>query len=356
MAIGTITSETRISGEGIKKHFKSTDPVQALYELVWNGFDACASEIDVHQLRNELGGVEHIWVQDNGEGIRFNTPEANFGLFNDSEKKLDVAQHGSHGRGRLAFHRLSHQAQWYTRHGGKDALISIDDSDIRRFSVREQDAGRYVTSDSGTTVVLSRPHNDLPDHVELLVAFSQTFGWYLALHSNRRLRVDGAVVPIPAHELRVELLQVEGAAFEVKIIRWIDKPNDEKSYVYLIDSTGRTVYRQLSSLNNKKDFHLSVYVASTWADTFAETVDLLNPTANTRASRTWTELEKRVTSITRAIYEEFLRGEAEKKVAQFEEEGYFPTYAGLEPPEATWRLANTKELVKNIYIADPALF
>lgn len=356
MAIGTITGETRITGEGIKKHFRSTDPIQAVYELVWNGLDAGASEIAVHQLRNELGGVTEILVQDDGEGIRFDAPEANFGLFNDSAKKLDVAQHGSHGRGRLAFHRLSHRAQWHTRHGGKDALISIDDSDIRKFSITEKDVGQYVTGASGTTVVLSHLHSQLPAREELLAAFSQTFGWYLALHTRNQLRIDGEVVPIPAHELSSHLLELEGTPFKVDVIRWIDRPNDEKSYVYLIDSADRTVHRQLSSLNNKKNFHLSVYVASPWADSYADTADLLNPKANTQASRIWAELQRNVSSIARAIYEQFLRSEAEKKVAQFEADGHFPTYAGLEPPEATWRLENTKELVKNIYVADPTLF
>ncbi len=356
MAIGTVTSETRITGEGIKKHFRSTDPIQAVYELVWNGLDAGASEIAVRQLRNELGGVTEILVQDDGEGICFDTPEANFGLFNDSAKKLDVAQHGSHGRGRLAFHRLSHRAQWYTRYRSKDALISIDDSDIRKFSITQEDVGQYVTGLSGTTVVLSHPHSQLPARQELLAVFSQTFGWYLALHAAKRLRIDGEAVPIPAHELSGHLLELEGIPFKIDVIRWIDRPNDEKSYVYLINSAGRTVYRQLSSLNNKKNFHLSVYVATPWADSYEDAADLLNPKANTRSSRIWSELQRNVSSITRSIYDQFLRSEAEKKVAQYEADGHFPTYAGLEPPEATWRLENTKELVKNIYVADPALF
>jgi hypothetical protein len=356
VAIGTVTSETRITDEGIKKHFKSTEPVEAVYELVWNGFDAGAAQIRVRQERNDLGGLERVFVQDNGEGIEFAKTEANFGLFNDSAKKFDVAQHGSHGRGRLAFHRLSHHADWYTRRDGKDVLISIDDSDIKHFSVSDQDVSQYVSDETGTTVVLSRPHKDLPGRLELLDAFSQTFGWYLALHASKRLLVDDEVVSIPKHELRGELVEIGDTSFRVDIIRWIERPNDEKSYVYLIDSAGRTVHRRLSSLNNKKDFHLSVYVTSAWADDFSEVSDLINPTENTLGSRTWSGLEKRVSEITRALYEEFLRSEAEKKVAQFEEDGYFPSYAGLPLPEATWRLENTKELVKNIYIADPALF
>ncbi|MEJ1095752.1 MULTISPECIES: ATP-binding protein [unclassified Pseudoxanthomonas] len=353
---GTVTSETQITGEGIKKHFKSTEPVEAVYELVWNGFDAGASEVRVRLERNQLGGLSRVIVWDNGEGIQFEITGSNFGLFNDSAKKLDVAQHGSHGRGRLAFHRLALQADWYTRHAGKEAVISIEDHDIKKFSVIPGEVSQYVSEESGTTVVLSKTHKELPDRLELLECFSQTFGWYLALHPAKRLLVDDELVAIPKHELHGEVIEIGSDSFRVDVIRWIEKPNDEKSYVYLIDSAGRTVHRRLSSLNNKKNFYTSVYVASSWADSFAATSDLINPSTNTLGSRAWSELERGVSEITRKLYEEFLRKEAEKKVAQYEEEGFFPTYSGLAKPEAEWRLQNTKELVKNIYIADPALF
>lgn len=352
----TVTSETKITGEGIKKHFKSTEPVEALYELVWNGFDAGASEVRVRLERNQLGGLVRVLVEDNGEGIPFETTESNFGLFNDSAKKLDVAQHGSHGRGRLAFHRLALKADWHTRNFGKEAVISIEDHDIKKFSVIPGDVSQYVHEESGTTVVLSRTHKELPERTELLECFSQTFGWYLALHPTKRLLIDNELVPIPKNELHGEVIEVGNDSFRIDVIRWIEKPNDEKSYVYLIDSAGRTVHRRLSSLNNKKNFYTSVYVTSSWADSFATSSDLVNPATNTPSSRTWLELEKGVSEITRALYEEFLRKEAEKKVAQYEDEGFFPSYAGLAKPDAEWRLQNTKELVKNIYIADPALF
>lgn len=354
MAVVSVLGEAQISGEGIKKHFKSTDPIQAVFELVWNGFDAGAKEVFVDFKKNRLGAVESVTVQDSGTGIDFERPEENFGLFNDSAKKLDVSQHGAHGRGRLAFHRLARRAVWHTRRGDSAATITVDAQDIKHFTVTAVENSEL--SSSGTLVVLDGLHKDLPEGDVLYRSFGNTFGWYLALHPDKALRVEGRSISVPEHERTSTEISVGNFNFKLDVRRWISKPNDEKSYVYLADSQGRTVHIQLSSLNNKKSFFTSVFVTSEWADKFFPDADLINQATHTLDSRTWLEVEKEVSKVTRAIYEEFLRKEADNKVAQYEECGYFPSYAGLSKIDADWRLNNAKELIKNIYIADPALF
>jgi len=354
MAVVRVLGETQISGEGIKKHFKSTDPIQAIFELVWNGFDAGAAEVLVSLEKNLLGAVVAITVQDNGSGIDFERPEENFGLFNDSAKKLDVSQHGAHGRGRLAFHRLARSAVWHTKRGSMAASITVDTQDIKHFSVAVEDSSELTSS--GTKVVLSGLHKDLPEGGALYRSFENTFGWYLALHPSKRLTVDQRAISVPEHELTSNELAVGEFTFRLDVLQWLIKPNDEKSYVYLADSQGRTVHIQLSSLNNKKGFFTSVFVTSKWADNFFPDADLINQSTHTLDSKTWIEVEREVAKVTRALYEAFLRKDADNKVAEYEAEGYFPSYAGLTKIDADWRLSNAKELVKNIYIADPALF
>jgi Histidine kinase-, DNA gyrase B-, and HSP90-like ATPase len=354
MGAVNLLGEAQISGAGIKKHFKSTDPIQAVFELVWNGFDAGAKEVLVDFRKNELGGVESVAVQDDGCGIDFEHPEENFGLFNDSAKKLDVGQHGAHGRGRLAFHRLARRAVWHTRRGDGAAMITVDAQDIRHFAVAAQEESEL--SSPGTLVVLEGVHKDLPEGETLNRLFGNAFGWYLALHPGKVLRVEGCSVSVPEHEVTCADLSINGFTFHLDVRRWLTKPSDEKSYVYLADSQGRVVHIQLSSLNNKKNFFTSVFVASSWADSFFPDADLINQATHTLDSKTWLEVEKEVSRATRTIYEDFLRKDADNKVAQYEEGGYFPSYAGLSQIDANWRLNNVKELIKNIYIADPALF
>lgn len=58
MATRQISGKTEINGEGIKKHFRTTDPWRAIAELAWNGFDAKATNdaltvVDRHILQSD---------------------------------------------------------------------------------------------------------------------------------------------------------------------------------------------------------------------------------------------------------------------------------------------------------------
>lgn len=128
-----ISGVTEISDEGIKKHFKNIEPCQAVFELVWNGFDAKADNVDVVVSENDVHFVEAISVCDDGDGIDIHNIKENFGKFNDSQKKEDAAQHGLHGRGRLAFHRLCHDVIWRTKSTSGQAEISISGANIKKF-------------------------------------------------------------------------------------------------------------------------------------------------------------------------------------------------------------------------------
>src|SRR3546814_6260536 len=95
MAIRQISGKTEINGEGIKKHFRTTDPWRAIAELAWNGFDAKASNVEVCVDEGSMGGAVRVAVSDDGEGIQLETHTETFGRFNDSSKKEDVTTHGS---------------------------------------------------------------------------------------------------------------------------------------------------------------------------------------------------------------------------------------------------------------------
>ena len=108
-----------IGNEGIKKHFKTAETWQPLFELVWNGFDAAATNVSVDLVQNGMHGIERVVVKDDGHGSDFNTLNDTFGSFNDSAKKANLALKGGHGRGRLAFHRLCRNVSWFTRSGSQ---------------------------------------------------------------------------------------------------------------------------------------------------------------------------------------------------------------------------------------------
>lgn len=358
MASVHISGSTEITAEGIKKHFKSTEPLDALFELAWNGFDAKAKTVTISMVKNDLGTPIEIAVSDNGDGIDYERHGANFGRFNESSKKDDIGQRGSHGRGRLAFYKLAHEAAWYTKTKSGEAVFRITSNDIKHYDVQilepEKSHGQIAGSDTGTLVNLTKVFASLPDEAELLQLFSKEFGWYLAFNPGKRLIIDGNLVNVPKHELHEEATKFGDHNFDIKIIRWDDKPSSERSYTYVQASSGRIVHRQLSTLNNKPNFYTSIFVHSAWADRFSLNSSLFE--SNALDSDEWRAVSKTVNRLSRGIYDAFLRRQADAEIAKFEEEGVFPTYPGIAPEDAEWRRENARSLVRAIYTADPAIF
>jgi hypothetical protein len=349
-----------IGNEGIKKHFKNAETWQPLFELVWNGFDAAATSVSVDLVENSMHGVERVIVKDDGCGIDFNTLNDTFGSFNDSAKKVNLALKGAHGRGRLAFHLLCHNASWFTRSNSVDAVIDVDAASIKEFVGRpleiQQQREELIAQGRGTLVELTHFTSSLPAIADLREKFSVEFGWYLAVNSERKLLLNGIPVVVPAHEAVRKSIEVDDAIFEAQVIRWERRPTSEKSFLYLMNSSGELVYKVHSSLNQKPNFFTSVCVTSEWADTFSKERDLLKPDAHTPTSRTWRKFQAQLDELNQGVYDEFLRRRAEEVVQGYEQDGYFPTYVGLDESEKAWRHQHAREMVRQIYIADPRVF
>jgi len=355
-----LSGTTEISDEGIKKHFKNAEPWAALFELTWNGLDAGATNIRVDIIENDLGGVQSIDVIDNGEGIDIDHIEDNFGRFNDSSKKSDMALHGSHGRGRLAFHRLANRAAWWTRFSEKDAVIEIRGDNIKRFTGEFINATQQHHSlaglKSGTVVKLESIHTSLPRALDLTPKFSIEFGWFLALNKERSIKINDTEVPVPPHSISEKSIPVNGTDFSVKVILWHEKPTSEKSHIYLLDSAGKVRYKQLSSFNLKANFFVSIFVQSVWADNFdPDGDDLFKENTHSLESDEWRKLSGPLYNFVEEIYENFLRDFVESELAKYEDDGVFPSYAGLDAHYAKWRLEHTRNLVKLVYMSDPSV-
>jgi hypothetical protein len=330
-----------IGNAGIKKHFKSDEAWQPLFELVWNGFDASATIVSVTVDENGMHGLEKITVLDDGIGIEFDTLQETFGRFNDSAKKGNFSQKGEHGRGRLAFHRLCRDASWFTRAKSVDAVIRVAEPTIKDFvgELLEQGEQKEVLLEQGqgTQVELTHFTDALPPIEELREKFAIEFGWYLAVNSQKQVMLNGMRLEVPTHEAFYEDIAVDGAVFKVQLIRWEQRPTSEKSYLYLLNSSGVPVFKVLSSLNQKPNFFTSICVNSAWADTFSREKDLFSPDAHTPSSATWKKFNAQLARMNQAVYDEFLRRRAEEVVQGYELEGYFPTYAGLDAVEREWR-------------------
>lgn len=360
MSEENFSGSAQITNEGIKKHFKNYEPVDALYELVWNSLDAKASTVEINIIHNDLDGLDQILVVDNGEGIDVKDQDNNFGKFNESSKKHDDDKHGSHGRGRLAFHRLCDDAIWFTSREGYHAKIEINSGSIKDYNgfyIEETDQHQALKSfESGTCVeLINFAGKNLPKLGKILENFSREFGWYLALNENVRISINNKEVLIPPHELFEKSFNIEDHKFSAKVIRWEDRPSSEKSYNYLINGRGRVVQKELSKFNNKITFHTSAYVASDWIDQYdPDTLEL--SAEHQQNSYIYREIMKELLSFQREIYKAFLIKFVDEEIQKYDENGYFPSYSGLDANYAEWRKSNTKSVLKNIYVADPTIF
>ncbi|MDO8771529.1 MAG: ATP-binding protein [Burkholderiaceae bacterium] len=360
MKNAVVKGSAAIGNSGIKKHFKNAEPWQPLFELVWNGFDAAANFVSVAVVENDMHGVERVVVLDNGDGIEFDSLSDTFGSFNDSAKKANLSMKGEHGRGRLAFHLLCRNASWFTRFNNVDAVIDVTEPTIKDFEGRLLEGGEQkpelLTQGKGTLVELTHFTGALPESGELREKFSVEFGWYLAVHPEKQLVLNGVTVLVPKHEAVQKHIAIDDSVFQVQVVRWEQRPTSEKSYLYLLNSSGALVYKVLSSLNQKPNFFTSVCVTSAWADNFSKEQDLLTQEAHTPVSPTWRKFKSQLDRLSQSVYDDFLRLRAEEVVQCYEDEGYFPSYGGMDDTEKAWRHQYTRELVRNIYIAEPRVF
>lgn len=353
-----IVGSTLINTEGIKKHFKTVEPWKAIAELVWNGFDAGATAVNVQLHENDLNSVVRITVIDNGSGIDLSSHEDTFGRFNDSRKKNDENLHGANGRGRLAFHRLCASAVWYSYSANGAAKISIDSNTIKDYSgvpiATSELPSPLSEKSTGTLVELLKIHDGVVSAQQLETHFQTEFGWYLAFNAQKKLSINGSEISLPAHTEKKFSHVVDEVMFEGSVVVWHDKPNSEKSYAYVLDSDGKCVGRRLSAFNHKGPFHSSAYVKSDWADNFSpDGPSITHPDAVGFESDVWRKLWKELTRITHELYVNFLSSQFEKEISSYVTDGIFPTYAGLDPQYKVWRFENTKRILRAIYEADP---
>lgn len=366
MSFNEFVGTAEITDLGIKKHFtrwKKT-PLQAVIELVANGFDANALSVYVDIKFNEMDGLESVSVLDDGSGIDIGLCSEHFSRFFESSKRDDDDLQGAHGRGRLAFHLLCHSATWYTKTSAiKNAKISIQNGTLREFRAAELSEHEQTALldhySHGTCVELTNFSTNLPSTDFITSKLQSEFGWRLAINRNRKLFLNGIEIEAPDSQLINKKFLIEDEAFDVSFVRWFDKPGVEKSYNYLVNSEGRVVYRELSRFNQKPGFYLSTYTVSDWVENFSKQSSTLNftdgPLANPNSSM-FKELMTEIHRVSSDVYEQFQIEQVETQILLYETKGYFPEHNKLAEDERAWRRRNIKSVVKEIYVADPTLF
>ena len=356
MTTKTTKGSAKVTTPSIKKKFKNFKPIESLYELIWNGFDAGATEVELTIKRNELEGIEEILVSDDGSGIDFYSESCGFNKYDDSEKKNSIQTHGKDGVGRFGFHKICCKAEWHTKiddHMYKTTIDSIKLEDFNTIKVESSETEMLQNVKSGTVVRLLGfdGQENLPTEDNIIRFLSIEFGWYLAIKKDINIVFNGKKVKVPQADTFSHTFEINGLYFDTQFYRWHTKPSSEKSYDYYITSNNHVKSKELSGFNQRPNFYLSTVVKSKVFDN--NDLDLI---AMNSELLDWRQLKYEILAKQEDMYSKFIKGRASEVIEGYEKKGFFLESTGIDREYSLWRINNIKTVVKELYVNDPSLF
>lgn len=367
----TNINNSSIESAGIPKDYK-----QAIAEFIWNGFDAKASTVNVRFESNDLDHITQVIISDNGEGIEFENLNQTFGAFLDSVKRNSFQRssynRGKKGKGRYSFATFSSKATWHTVYCKGDNLLEYDIVITKAKKEEYEDLNKVVSkaSHTGTDVILDDLFGVTGysfENDEFKEYLAKEFGWFLFLNKNVGYSLEINGVPIEYEHLIAEndkkTLEINDSdgqkhTFLITYLRWVDNIGD-KYYYYFLNQEKREVSKKLTSYNNNAiDFHHSVFIESSFFNSFDLSHDssdgetLFSGEANNVVFKA---LKNDLNEYLFRKQKDFIRGNAaEELVVSFETKGVFPKFS-----KNKYDLERKKDLiqvVKELYCIQPKVF
>ncbi len=361
-----------IDSAGITK-----DYMDAISELIWNGFDASASQIDIRFNSNEIDHIDEISIVDNGTGINLSDLSETFGSFLDSVKR-GASQRSSYvrgkkGKGRFSFIAFANTAVWSTvfldLHSQKylayDVTVHANDKD------HYNDENRRIaeTEETGTCLKLSNLYGvtaysfQSDDFISFL---KYEFGWFLLLNSKKgyTLSINGRPLEyddiLGDHEVSNRIISDRAGVdhkFTITYVRWNEKIGD-KFYYYFLNGEKKEIFKQLTSFNNNaiKFFH-SIYIESDFFNdfTFSDNQESEPIFGYTQNSPVFKRLIKELQRIIILKQKEFVRiNAANELISRYERNGIFPKFKNNKYEQE--KRKDLLEVVREIYCIQPKIF
>lgn len=234
-------------------------PGTGLCELIWNAFDEDAELVEITVEMNDLGGLDVITVEDDGNGFTRERAETAFATVGDSWKRMPGTLstrkkrpvHGKHGRGRYAAFGLGKSVQWRSTataiEDGEMAQVTVSGSasDLQHMDIGTGAAERDTT---GTRVRIgmvtedAQADFDQPDTLRTQVLTE--FALHLERFSDFSIvflgdQVDASSAIDSREVIPLTLPQTLEGPAELTIIEW--KLSDVERRMYLCSTEGSIV-------------------------------------------------------------------------------------------------------------------
>lgn len=245
-------------------------PASAVAELIWNGLDADATQVDVRLEYSDLG-LQKIIVRDNGQGIPYADAPDLFKRLGGSWKKpgqLTNARgrflHGSDGKGRFKAFALGRVAVWRvtcaTDRGPRSYSITMFQDNISEFRISEE---QEVKGEPGVELEISELHRDF--HVlqpeKAIQELEGLFALYLKdyrdvsiQYERRQLDPNAAIASTRVLQLS-DINEVQVYSVELEIIEW--RSSDTRA-LYLCTEQGFPLSK------SPKRFHIGEFKFSAY--------------------------------------------------------------------------------------------
>ncbi len=354
------------------------DYMEAVCELLWNGYDANATEVNIVFDTNQIGTIHWLSIIDNGTGINLGNLDETFGAFLDSIKRNSYQRSsytkGKKGKGRFSFIALAYDAKWQTtfldqatsKYCTYDITISANNKDVYKND-------NQISSDkgaTGTTLTLTNLHGVTGfsfQAVDFIKYLENEFGWFLLLNkkNNYKLSINGEPIEYQrivadSEEIPMFITDADGTKhkFEITYVRWMEKIGD-KYYYYFLNDDKREVSKSLTSFNNNAiNFYHSLYVESTFFNNFIHS-DSVEPATrifgSNNVGHVYKTLYKELQKIVAEKQKLFIRGNAaDELIERFERTGAIPYFSDNKYEQA--KKKDLIEVVKEIYCIQPKIF
>lgn len=256
--------------------------VGAISELIWNGFDASSTKVDISYACNHLEGVESIIVQDYGDGIPLEYATSYFSNIGNSwkkEKKKNYHHplHGQNGKGRFKAYSLGAQIEWDTTFFDKSTQTfhqySIIGNANHLDEFRVTDVKSPTKNQSTTRVTISNLYKKANEILKdkFCRDISKKFAVYLAESPHLSISINGQKINPKdfqinkkEYDLSDNFLEITDHPIILVIVEWsID--TDRK--IHLCSPKG-VIHAEYEPKNRirAKGFNFTAYIKSEYFD------------------------------------------------------------------------------------------
>jgi hypothetical protein len=199
------TIEVEVQRDHLELLSKCKKPIIAIAELVWNGLDADADEVNISFERNKLFGLDSITVVDNGHGISIDEAEKGFKNLGGSWKKVKRITrgqkrllHGRRGKGRFrafSLGRIVEWESWYERDGEiMTYKITGDAGELGKFQIGDE--VRSSKGTTGTRVKITEIEKKFPslESESAIDEITEQLALYMSGYQNIKIVYDGKYI------------------------------------------------------------------------------------------------------------------------------------------------------------------